>query len=188
MDRTTGQHRSIEVTGKRSRAMSELLADQWPRLKRFIRYQCGPLMRRKEPASDLAQSACREALERWTQFRGDPEALRRWLFEIARRKIVTRRRYWGRQRRDAAREASNASPVDAPAMQATPSEATIADEQTRRLVDALSRLSERDRTTILLARFDGLSHAEIAVSLQCSEPAARQQLARSLARLEHLLR
>lgn len=164
------------------------MADQWPRLRRFIRFQCGPLMREKESASDLAQSACREALARWSQFRGDPESLRQWLFEIARCKIITRRRYWGRHRRAADREVALAGSEDPVAAGQTPSDGLIADEQARRLADALAMLSERDRTIIMLARYEGLSHAEIAGQLQCTEPTARQQLSRALARLEHVMR
>ncbi|MFO0983350.1 MAG: sigma-70 family RNA polymerase sigma factor [Planctomycetota bacterium] len=188
MDRRSQQVESMPAAREPRRVLSQLLADQWPRLKRFIAYQCGPLMRQKESVSDLAQSACREALEHWSQFRGDHEALRQWLFEIAKHKIITRRRYWGRHKRAQDREVSAVDASDSPAFVATPSDAAVAEEQAQELADALARLSEADRTIIMLARYEGWSHAEIAGHLHLSEPTARQQLSRALARLEHLLR
>src|SRR5262245_12047568 len=87
------------------RAVDELLAVELPALRAFVRLRMGPALRAKESASDLVQSVCREILENAQryQFRGEG-TFRRWLFTTALRVVKNKAKYWGREKRDAARE------------------------------------------------------------------------------------
>jgi RNA polymerase sigma factor (sigma-70 family) len=165
-----------------------MFVEHWPWLARFVRDRCGGVVRSKESASDIAQSVCREALQHWSRFRGDPTELRQWLFQIAKRKIVDRQRYWNYDKREAERETTISAAFDKPCPNASPSEDVIGDEQANLLADALMQLSERDRDIILLARCEQVSLVDIAEYYACTEVTARKQLSRALARLEHHLR
>src|SRR5262245_56081063 len=46
---------------------SGLLRSQLPKLARFLHRRCGPVLRARESVSDLAQSVCRELIERWNR-------------------------------------------------------------------------------------------------------------------------
>jgi RNA polymerase sigma-70 factor (ECF subfamily) len=165
-----------------------MFAEHWPRLARFVRDRCSLGMRSKESASDIAQSVCREALENWSRFRGNPAELRQWLFHIARRKIVDRHRYWKYDKREIDRETGMTAAFDESAPNASPSDDAIGDEQANQLADALMELDDRDREIILLARCEQIALVDIAEHYRCTEIAARKQLSRALARLESLLR
>src|SRR5262249_20254924 len=150
MDSTRSQLEPRDDTSPRRHSLTSLFAEQWPRLARFVRYQCGAVIRRKESASDIAQSVCREALEHWSRFRGEPAELRQWLFEIAKRKIIDRHRYWSFDKRDLGRETTISAAADAHSPNPSPSENVVGDEQANLLADALMQLSDRDRDIILL--------------------------------------
>jgi RNA polymerase sigma-70 factor (ECF subfamily) len=172
----------------RPHSLTSLFAEQWPRLARFVRERCGAVIRRKESASDIAQSVCREALEHWSRFRGEPAELRQWLFHIAKRKIIDRQRYWSYDKREVERETSITAAMDSPSLHPSPSEDVIGDEQANQLADALMEVPEHDRDIILLARYEHVPLVEIGKHLGCTEATARKQLWRALARLEHHLR
>jgi len=172
----------------RRHSLTTIFAEHWPRLTRFVRDRCGNVIRRKESASDIAQSVCREALEHWSRFRGNPAELRQWLFQIARRKIIDRGRYWNYDKREIDRETGMSSAFGAVSPDASPSADAMGDEQANQLADALMELDDRDRDIILLARCEQVALVDIAEHYRCTEVTARKQLSRALARLEHLLR
>jgi RNA polymerase sigma factor (sigma-70 family) len=188
MDSSWQQLEPPDDAPPRRHSLSSMFAEHWPRLARFVRDRCGDVMRRKESASDIAQSVCREALEHWSRFRGNPAELRQWLFQIARRKIVDRGRYWSYDKREVDRETGISSAFGALSPDASPSEDAIGDEQANHLTDALMQLADRDRDIILLARCEHVALVDIAEHYRCTEINARKQLSRALARLEHLLR
>jgi RNA polymerase sigma factor (sigma-70 family) len=70
----------------------------------------------------------------------------------------------------------------------TPSLHAMAQEQLERIEGAFARLPERSREVLLLARVDGLAHADIAARMGLTEPHARVLLSRALARLAQALR
>ena len=86
-----------------------LLRSAWKRSSRGARraHWGRPLTRREGAASDLAQSVCREALEKVAderlRFEG-PAALKQWLYKAALLKVSEKRRHYLAQRRDAGRE------------------------------------------------------------------------------------
>ncbi|HTF88844.1 MAG TPA: sigma-70 family RNA polymerase sigma factor [Planctomycetota bacterium] len=65
------------------------------------------------------------------------------------------------------------------------------DAMMREEVESLERgfalLSEADQKILRLIHVEGLSHAEAAARLQCTEESSRKQLSRALARLARVL-
>jgi RNA polymerase sigma-70 factor (ECF subfamily) len=178
-------------------ALEELLERHIPGLRAYVRLRCGPVLRAKESASDIVQSACRDVLQNIGQFHYGGEAgFKAWLYEAATRKILDRAEYWGAGKRNAAREAAPQGTqgaaddrrlADVYATLGTPSAAAMGREALDRIECGFERLSEDEREVVVLARLVGLSHAEIATRLGCSEGAARLRLFRALATLAQAL-
>lgn len=173
-----------------------LLARHLPSLLAFVRLRTGRLVRDHESHSDLVQSVCRELLagrERFT-YRGENE-FRNWLYTAALRKVVERARYHRAQKRDVRREVrppaeqarEEQSIAGCYATFATPSRELASAEEMRRIEAAFDELADEQREIITLARIVGLSHAQIAARLGCSEASSRQQLHRALIRLSMVL-
>jgi RNA polymerase sigma-70 factor (ECF subfamily) len=68
-----------------------------------------------------------------------------------------------------------------------PQSAAISNENTAIISKAVSQLPERQKTALLLHRFDGLSHAEIAKIMDISASAAESLLVRAYASLRQSL-
>lgn len=177
-------------------AVDQLLERYLPGLRAFIRLRAGPIIRRRESESDLAQSVCREVLEHLDRFQyGDEAGFKRWLYTTALRKILHRYEYYAAQKRDVLRESprSSASGSGEDALAAeyrtfsTPSQHAIRREEVARVEQAFDRLREEQREVISLAHVVGLSRAEIATQLGKSEGAVRTMLSRALAELADLL-
>lgn len=181
-----------------ARAVDALLERHLPGLERYVRAQVGTLVGRKDSASDLVQSACREVLLHLARFQYDgEEGFKRWLYATALRKIQDRHRYYTAQKRDALRErappdgqsSGRSAEVLLEALRSgtTPSGEAGKREEIARLESALERLPERYREVIQLAYLEGLARSEIAQRLQLSDANARMLLSRALARLARLL-
>jgi RNA polymerase sigma factor (sigma-70 family) len=69
----------------------------------------------------------------------------------------------------------------------TPSLLAMGREGAQKLEEAFDELTDEQRELITMARFAGLSHAEIAAQLGKSEEACRQALRRALVRLSMAL-
>lgn len=178
-------------------AVGELLLRHLPAVRAYVRLRGGPRIRQHEDVSDVVQSVCRELLQSLrggAGFRYTGEAtFRSWLFTAALRKLVERDRYYGADKRDAARLVNGAGDSAAPDFLAcyqslcTPSLVAIERETQQRIERGLDAMPEEQREVILLARLAGLSHAEIAEHLGRSEVAVRSILSRGLARLARFL-
>lgn len=177
-------------------AVEALLAQNLPALRAWVRLRCGPVLRSRESASDIVQSACREVLQHIDRFRWNGEAgFRAWLYATTARKIADRADHWQAQRRDAAREVPLRAPgpdgdtqvLDVYRSFCSPSAVAVGRETMERIERAFESLNDGEREIVVLSRIAGLSGAEIAERLQCSEAAARQQLFRALARLAKAL-
>lgn len=186
------------VQAGESDAADRLLAMHAPGLRGFLEKRAGDLVRGKEPVSDLVQSTFREVLQDLDEVEYEDEVhFKHWLYQQALRKVVDKARYWKAQRRDAAREADvKAAPDDSMESRVlglfadelgTPSHAAIQKEDLRRVEAALGRLSKEYRNVVLMARFMGLSHREIAAQTGRSEGAVRVLLHRALAALKQEL-
>lgn len=176
-------------------ALEELLQQQLPGLRAYVRLRCGETVRLKESCSDLVQSVCREVLADLGgfEYRGEA-AFRQWLYQAAERKIIDRARYWQAEKRDLSRErrapeaagaagAPEAQLIDSYRSFYTPSHAAIAREELARVERAFDRLPEHYRKVITLSRLVGLPHAEIARQMGKTEGAVRTLLCRALAEL-----
>jgi RNA polymerase sigma-70 factor, ECF subfamily len=178
-------------------AVEELLARHIPGLRAYVRLRCGPVLRAKESASDIVQSACRDVLQNIGHFRYGGEAgFKAWLYEAATRKVLDRAEYWGAGKRDPAREAAPSDAhsaaddgrlADVYRTMCTPSDAAMGREALDRIERGFEVLAEDEREVVVLARLIGLSHAEIGARLGCSEGAARLRLFRALATLAEAL-
>jgi RNA polymerase sigma-70 factor (ECF subfamily) len=66
---------------------------------------------------------------------------------------------------------------------ATPDEVAIADEDRRRVVDAMNRLSRADRLVIALRYFEEMTEREMAETLDCRLGTVKSRLSRAMGRL-----
>ena len=177
-------------------AIEKLLDDHLPALRGFIARRAGRIVRERESAADLAQSVCREVLERVRDGRlayQGPAAFKQWLYQAAVMKLMTRHRRWRAAKRDVRREVAAAAGPDEsrpPAIEQqavaggfSPSEAAMRQEDLERFGRAFEQLSERYQEVVLLHHVESLSHPEIAARLGISESNSRMLLSRALGRL-----
>lgn len=119
-----------------------------------------------EAVEEVVQDTFVRAFSSLDSFRGE-STLRTWLFTIARRLIVDRRRAARRQR-----VAGSIDEVDV-ATEYTALDALIADEAGQRVRDAVDRLSPTQREVFLLRVNEGMSYRDIAAVVGTTEGAAR---------------
>lgn len=158
-------------------------------VERYLRRRAGGGVLAHESAADLAQSVCREALERLRrgdlEYRGEAQ-LRQWLFGAADLKVRNRRRYYGADKRHGG---DGELPEDTLcARDPSPSSESVRSEDQRAFERALSELDERQREAIRLFHLEARGHAEVALALGVSEENSRVIVARALARLARILR
>jgi RNA polymerase sigma factor (sigma-70 family) len=168
-----------------------LLEQHLAALQAYVRVRLGRALRTKEESRDLVQSVCREVLTDFTRRDpGEPGRFREWLLHAAENKIRDRLRHWQRQKRDVAREVELDATRDGDrelslqmAQLSSPSRDAIGREELARLEQAFARLPQDYRTAIVLARIEGLDHAQLAERLGRTPLATRSLLSRALARL-----
>lgn len=177
-------------------AVGDLLQRHLDGLRAYVRLKSGRLLRERVSASDLVQSTCREALSSLDKIEcRDEAAFRAWLYRLAVHKIFGYVDHITAQRRDPRREvvldAATAEDADrllrSYGTVCSPSRQAVAREEVLRIEAAFDRLSEEQREVLLLARFEGLPHREIAARIDKSEEAVRQLLSRARARLAMIL-
>lgn len=159
-------------------------------LRYYVRLRAGPLLRSKEPVSDIVQSALREIVEEGSRFvyTGDA-AFRRWIHRIATNKIIAKNRYHLAARRNAAREESLASRVWDVAQQGdsspdhSPSKHAVHVEDLERLQAAFDDLDEEDRQILSMRRIFDIPTAAIAEEVGLAESTVRWRLATIMAKL-----
>ena len=120
----------------------------------------------RDGAEEVVQDTFVRAFASLEHFRGD-SSLRTWLFTIARRLVVDRRRAFRRRR-----EVGNLEDVDA-ATEYTALDGLIASEAQRKVWGAVGKLSPTQREVFLLRVNEGLSYKEIAEVAGTTEGAAR---------------
>lgn len=175
-------------------AQGALLEEHLDGLRAFVRLKSGRLLRDRISASDLVQSACRDALQGLERVEcADEAAFRAWLYRVALHKVLAQVDRVTAQRRDARREvAFDALPDPEGLLQCygvvcSPSRDAIAQEEVARIEAAFDQLSEEQREVLLMARLEGRPHRDIATELGKSEAAVRQLLSRARARLGLIL-
>jgi RNA polymerase sigma-70 factor (ECF subfamily) len=160
------------------------------------RRSLGPALQSKGGASDLVQETFLEAQRLFPHFEGGSDAeLRAWLrCLLLHRAAKLGRRYQSTRKRQLSREVplGHAGSADARAGQLaapvpTPSVQVMADEQARRLRDAIARLPDDYRQVMALRYQEGMAFEEVGRRLGRSADAARMLWARAVERLKHEL-
>ncbi|HET7235744.1 MAG TPA: RNA polymerase sigma factor [Actinomycetota bacterium] len=134
-------------------------------------------------AEDAAQDAFVKAFYALARFRRG-EAFRPWILRIVSNEARNRRRSAARRERLALRAERERGPGDAAP---SPEAATLAREDRERLLGALERLSERDRSVIAYRYLLELSEAETAEALGVRPGTVKSRLSRALERLRATL-
>jgi RNA polymerase sigma-70 factor (ECF subfamily) len=142
-------------------AATELVARHTEALARFV----ARLGVRGE-SETVVQDTFVRAFGALDQFRGD-SSFRTWLFTIARRLVIDEHRRSGRRGVTEDLDASHAV-VEYNAL-----DELVADETSRRVQEAMARLSPMQRQVFMSRVQDGLSYREIADRLGTTEGAAR---------------
>jgi RNA polymerase sigma-70 factor (ECF subfamily) len=120
----------------------------------------------REEVQEIVQDTFVRAFASIDSFRGD-STLRTWLFTIARRLLLDRRR--SERRRGTQVEVEEADAVT----EYDPLDSLIADETRSRMSAAMKRLSPTQREVFVLRVSEGLSYKEIAEAAGTTEGAAR---------------
>lgn len=143
----------------------------------------------KAGSSDLVQDAYLEAIRDSLQFDGqDEEKLRAWLKRILINNIKNKARAFRRtKKRDVQREVSldraDGTVLDLEGSYTSPSTAAIRSELSKILEEALNRLSERERETVLLRSYEQYTFDMIGKRLGVNGVTARDIWIRALERL-----
>jgi RNA polymerase sigma-70 factor, ECF subfamily len=139
------------------------------------------LLADEDLAADVTQETLVRALRNLNGFRGDA-SFRTWLLAIARNEGRGALRRAGRRREAALDEV--APPMDSGA---TPEAQAMASAEVRRVRRVLDTLPEKQRLSVYLRLFDGLSFREIARATDSTEGSARVNYHHGLRRLRERL-
>jgi RNA polymerase sigma-70 factor (ECF subfamily) len=179
-------------------ALAEFLVARRLALLSFIEHRLGAALRSKIEPDDIFQETSAEAVRSLPEapLAGrDPVS---WLCQIAERRIIdAHRRFFGSQKRNAARERA----LDAPrpgeergglidlliASMTSASQAFSRDQRQQRLLSAMEALSAEQRDALRLRYLEGRSSKEIGAQLGKSDGAVRVLLTRSLQKLRETL-
>jgi RNA polymerase sigma-70 factor, ECF subfamily len=180
-------------------ALADFITAHRPQLMAFIERQLGTALRRKIEPDDVFQETSAEAVRALpTAELGDRDPFS-WLCQIAERRIIDlHRRFFGAQKRDAAREVSLGSPSGSESQSAglinllvasltTPSQAFSRNAREARLLEALNKLPEEQSAALKMRYIEDLPSKQIAERLGKSDAAVRVMLTRSLKKLHELL-
>ena len=181
-------------------ALEALLQRHLPGLEAFVRLRVGRAFGRREGASDVVQSACKDVILGVEGFRyGGPTGFRKWIYAIAARKVADKFAFHNAQCRDVGREATYGAPFDGASQEAstliaqlsgafaTPSQEFLGAEMLERLESALEKLEPDERDVVLLSRVAGLSRTEVAEEMGRTEGSVRNLLHRTLVKLSALI-
>jgi RNA polymerase sigma-70 factor (ECF subfamily) len=136
-------------------------------------------------ASDTLQEVFEVAQRRLSDFRGDAQ-LTTWLYSITIRVVSSRRRK-ARLRELLFLQAKTAFELDAQSSE-TPADSLNRRQATRVVYAVLNKLSERDRTLLILFELERLPTSEIATILELTENNVSVGLHRARERFRKLLR
>ena len=120
----------------------------------------------RDDVEEVVQDTFVRAFASIDGFRGD-SSLRTWLFTIARRLLLDRRRS-ARRRGEQVEVRENDAATEYDSL-----DGVVADETQRRLQAALAKLSPTQREVFVLRVSEGMSYAEIADTVGTTEGAAR---------------
>lgn len=139
------------------------------------------LLKDEDAAADAAQETFVRALGNLDGFRGDA-SFRTWLLAIARNEARGWIRGVGRRK-----EAPMDDLPPLPDPQAGPERMAMHTSELERVREALTRLPEKQRLSVALRIFDGLSFREVAEATDSTEGAARVNYHHGIRRLREWL-
>jgi RNA polymerase sigma-70 factor (ECF subfamily) len=189
---------AAQVRARDSDALGRFIETNRWRLMAFIERQLGGALRRKVEPDDIFQETSADAVRALPEMDLTGRDPFSWLCQIAERRIVdAHRRFFGAQKRDAAREVSlgqqrggtsNVGLIDLlVASMTTPSQAFSRNVREARLTDAISKLPEEQREALRMRYVENLPSKQIAEKLGKSDAAVRVMLTRSLKKLQTIL-
>jgi RNA polymerase sigma-70 factor (ECF subfamily) len=132
-----------------------------------------------DDAEDAVQDACLRCWDRLAECR-DPDRFKAWLLTSARNAAHNRREREALRRGEPLHEGAGVAP-------GSPLEDAERSRLRDRLLGALDRIPERERTVVLLHDLEGWLHREIAEALDISEAMSRRILSDARAKLRSLL-
>jgi RNA polymerase sigma-70 factor (ECF subfamily) len=141
-------------------------------------------VRDRDAALDVSQNTFLKAFKRLDSLR-DEASFRPWIARIARHEGII----WARRNRHQCECMGFVDPDEMGLADAAPSPEAqmLSDERGSRLAEQLGRLNRRYRLTMSLRYVEGMSIAEIAAVLRCSEGMVKNMLFRSVRKLRHEL-
>jgi len=186
------------VRAKDTTALAEFLEARRPQLIAYIERNLGNALRRKVEAEDVFQEVSVHAIKALDAVELTGRDPFRWLCEVAERRIVdAHRRFFGAQKRDAAREVALGSPGAVTgeaglinmlvASMTTPSQAFSRDQKEFRMQQAIAELPEETQEALRLRYVENQSTKEVARHLGKTDVATRVMLSRAVKRLQELL-
>lgn len=144
-------------------AMGRLVEETQRPLFRFLVFLCGD----RTLAQDICQDTYVYALEHLGELR-QPAAFRRWLYQIARHKLLDHRKLRANQPHRELEEETDPGPSGAGDQ-----------ELTLQIQRVLGDLEEADRIVLLLVDMEGHSYTEASEIIGISESAVRSRLHRA---------
>jgi RNA polymerase sigma-70 factor (ECF subfamily) len=140
-----------------------------------------------EVALDLWAETFAQAVASRRRYRGTTDAeAAAWLYTIAKRQLALYYRRGKAEQRALQKFGLERPPASDELLREIEERAGLEDVR-RELAEALARLSDSVRDAVQLRIVDELPYADVARSLQISEPAARARVSRGLAALADLL-
>jgi RNA polymerase sigma-70 factor (sigma-E family) len=136
-----------------------------------------------QAAEDLVQTALAKTYVAWSRIR-DREAVEAY---VRRTMVTTQTSWWRRRWRGETPTAELPDAVPAPGADAAGGDMAGVHAERDRIWRHLGRLSERQRTVVVLRFYEDLGEAEIAALLGCSPGAVKSHTHRALTRLRQLL-
>jgi RNA polymerase sigma-70 factor (ECF subfamily) len=134
-------------------------------------------------AQDLSQDVFLKAYERRGQLR-DPGRVLPWLLRIASNAAIDFQR--SRTAQGPADSLDDSFELRSPEL--SPEHLAVREERERRLHQALRRLGPKERAAIVLRDLEGLSGAEVAQALGCSQITVRTHIASARIKLRRYLK
>lgn len=144
----------------------------------------------KEDTADLLQEVFIKAFRSITTFKGNSRFYT-WLYRIAINTTITFLKKARKQSQLSLEDFNDneaiSSFLSTFSENATGDRATLLKELQEKLNEALQKLSINHRTVVILFEIEGMSHAEIASALKCSEGTVRSRLHYAKEQLKQLL-
>ncbi|MBK7876070.1 MAG: RNA polymerase sigma factor [Planctomycetes bacterium] len=158
-------------------ALERLLEDALGPLHTHVRLNLGPLLRERESVSDIVQSAVREVWKNRERLAFRDEApFRAYLFQVATRKILEKKRYHTTDRRSPEAETKGRTASGFVDPNPEPSDHAASAEELVILQSAFDELDDADREVLSLCTVFELPTAQAARELGVPESTLRYRL------------